>query len=118
MPELKIKNSLVDDRYEILERQGQGSYAEIFLARDRRQGDQFVIVKALNTSLQGTLESELEETLIENFLNEEAALRTVSHPNIIRLLGEGTAIDLNGKPFRYITLEYMPGGDLLKRSKE
>src|SRR5438876_6360935 len=112
MPELKITNSLVNDRYEILERQGQGSYSEIFLALDREQGGQLVVIKALNLSLQGTLEAELEKTLIDNFQNEAAALDSVSHLHIIRRLGGGAAIDLNGLPFQHIVLEYMPCGDL------
>jgi len=35
MPELKLENSLVDDRYEVVERLSRGSFAEIFVARDR-----------------------------------------------------------------------------------
>src|SRR5689334_15399794 len=118
MAELKILDSLVDNRYEILERLGQGSYSEIFLAKDRELEGDLVIVKALNLSLQGTLEPELEKTLIENFQNEEIALDKVLHPNIISRLGGGTAIDLNGLPFRYIALEYMSGGDLLQKCKK
>src|SRR5258707_11479099 len=33
-------------------------------------------------------------------------------PHIILRLGHGTAADLEGVPFHYIVLEYMPGGDL------
>src|SRR5919201_1842296 len=54
MPELRLENSLVDDRYEVRERLGLGSYAEIFVARDHRAEGEEVVIKALNTSLQGT----------------------------------------------------------------
>ena len=113
MPELRLENSIVDDRYFVERSLGQGSYAEIFLAYDQQRGDAPVIIKALNLSLQGTLDRDLEQTLVENFQNEAIALDKVRHPNIIRRLGHGTAADLQAVPFHYLVLEYMPGGDLL-----
>ena len=134
MQELKLEQSLVDERYQILERLGRGSYAEIFLARDWRVGEPLgggpaatdaeaalaeeVVIKALNPGLQGTPDADLERTLIENFQNEAIALDTVRHPHVILRLGHGTAADLRGTPFHYLVLEYMPGGDLLKRCRE
>lgn len=117
MPQLKLENSLVDDRYEVRERLSLGSYAEIFVARDRQANAQEVVIKALNTNLQGTPESDLEKTLIENFQNEAVALDAVRHPHVILRLGHGTAADLNGVPFHYLVLEYLPGGDLLRLCK-
>lgn len=114
MPELKLEHSLVDNRYEVLERLSRGSFAEIFVARDREAGGMEVVIKALNTSLQGTPDADLERTLIENFQNEAVALDTVRHPHVILRWGHGTAADLRGTPFHYLVLEYMPGGDLLK----
>ncbi len=114
MPELKLENSLVDDRYEVRERLGLGSYAEIFVARDHQSGQREVVIKALNTSLQGTPDADLESTLIENFQNEAIALDTVRHPHVILRLGHGTAADLRNVPFHYLVLEFMPGGDLLQ----
>jgi serine/threonine protein kinase len=117
MPQLKLENSLVDERYEVRERLSLGSYAEIFVARDRRANGQEVVIKALNTQLQGTPDADLEKTLVENFQNEAVALDAVRHPHIILRLGHGTAADLNGVPFHYLVLEYLPGGDLLKLCK-
>jgi serine/threonine protein kinase len=114
MPELKLEHSLVDNRYEVLERLSRGSFAEIFVARDREAGGMEVVIKALNTSLQGTPDADLERTLIENFQNEALALDAVRHPHVILRWGHGTAADLRGTPFHYLVLEYMPGGDLLK----
>lgn len=113
MPELKLENSIVDDRYFVTRLLGRGSYAEVFVAYDQLHGDEPVIIKALNVTLQGTPDAELEQTLIENFQNEAVALDKVRHPNIIRRLGHGTAADLEGTAFHYLVLEYMPGGDLL-----
>ena len=113
MPELKLENSLVDDRYEVAERLSRGSFAEIFVARDREADKMEVVLKALNTSLQGTPDADLERTLIENFQNEAVALDAVRHPHVILRWGHGAAADLRGTPFYYLSLEYMPGGDLL-----
>ncbi|HWP44038.1 MAG TPA: hypothetical protein VNO14_12420, partial [Blastocatellia bacterium] len=63
MPELKLENSIVDDRYLVDRCLGRGSYAEVFLAYDRARGEEPVIIKALNTSLQGTPDADLEQTL-------------------------------------------------------
>jgi len=113
MPELKLENSLVDNRYEVRERLSRGSYAEIFVAYDRELARD-VVIKALNTSLQGTPDVDLERTLVENFQNEAVALDTVRHPHVILRWSHGTAADLSGVPFHYLVLEYMPGGDLLR----
>ena len=112
MPELRLENSVVDEHYLVERCLGRGSYAEIFLACDQRYDDRIVIIKALNTSLQGTPDPDLEQTLVENFQNEAIALDRVRHPHIIQRLGHGTAADLEGVPFHYLVLEYMPGGDL------
>src|SRR5260370_27121528 len=113
MSELRLENSIVDDRYRVERCLSRGSYAEIFLARDLAHVDETVIIKALNTTLQGTPDADLEQTLVENFQNEALALDKVRHPHIIRRLGHGTAADLEGTPFHYLVLENMPGGDLL-----
>ena len=112
MPELRLENSVVDDRYLVERCLGRGSYAEIFIAYDQADAGRPVIIKSLNTTLQGTPDPELEQTLVENFQNEAVALDRVRHPHIILRLGHGTAADLQGVPFHYLVIEYMPGGDL------
>ncbi len=115
MSELKLLQCRLDGRYDIEECLGRGSYAEIYVARDRAATDEKfrrVVIKALNVLLQGYQDPELEHTLIQNFQNEAIALDRVRHPNIISRLGHGTALDLNGTAFHYIVLEYLDGGDL------
>ena len=110
MSELKLQQCRLDGRYDILECLGRGSYAEIYIARDTAAADgepQMVVIKALNVLLQGMLDAELEQTLIENFQNEAIALDRVRHTNIISRLGHGTAIDLSGTTFHYLVVEYL-----------
>ena len=120
MAELKLQQSRLDGRYDVLECLGRGSYAEIYIAKDNAAIDTApttVVIKALNIFLQGTPDTELERTLVSNFQNEAVALDRVRHPNIISRLGHGTAIDLAGTTFHYIVLEYLPGGDMAALSR-
>ena len=115
MSELKLQQSRLDGRYDILECLGRGSYAEIYVANDNAATDgapRTIVIKALNIFLQDEPDVELERTLVANFQNEAVALDRVRHPNVINRLGHGTAIDLVGTTFHYIVLEYLPGGDL------
>ena len=115
MSELKLQQSRLDGRYDIVDCLGRGSYAEIYVANDNAAVDgapRTVVIKALNLYLQDEPDAELERTLVANFQNEAVALDRVRHPNVINRLGHGTAIDLDGTTFHYIVLEYLPGGDL------
>ena len=120
MSELKLQNSRLDGRYDIVECLGRGSYAEIYVANDNAAADdapRTIVIKALNLYLQDAPDAELEQTLVANFQNEAVALDRVRHPNVINRLGHGTAIDLSGTTFHYIVLEYLPGGDLFALTK-
>src|SRR5215510_14456066 len=120
MAELKLQNSRLDGRYDIIERLGGGSYAEIYVANDNAAAEdapRTIVIKALNLYLQDEPDVELERTLVSNFQNEAVALDRVRHPNVINRLGHGTAIDLAGTTFHYIVLEYLPGGDLFALTK-
>jgi serine/threonine protein kinase len=115
MSELKLQQCRLDGRYDVLDCLGRGSYSEVYVARDvaaEMGRPRTVVIKALNTRLQGSPDAELERTLIENFRNEAVALDRVRHPNVIARLGHGTAIDLQGRTFHYLVLEYLPGGDM------
>lgn len=115
MSELKLQQSRLDGRYDIVDCLGRGSYAEIYVANDNAALDgapRTVVIKALNLYLQDEPDTELERTLVANFQNEAVALDRVRHPNVINRLGHGTAIDLAGTTFHYIVLEYLPGGDM------
>src|SRR6476660_6546051 len=120
MSELKLQQSRLDGRYDIIECLGRGSYAEIYVANDNAAPEgspHTIVIKALNLYLQDAPDAELERTLVTNFQNEAVALDCVRHPNVINRLGHGTAIDLAGTTFHYIVLEYLSGGDMAALSR-
>ncbi|GIU82721.1 MAG: hypothetical protein D6687_05645 [Acidobacteria bacterium] len=118
---LHLENCRLSNRYDIHKLLGEGSYAEIYLARDTLAAPDspfaWVVIKALNVYLQGEPEPDLERTLIENLKNEAIALDLLRHPNIVSRLGHGTAKNIEGRIFHYLILEYLPGGDLSKLCK-
>ena len=109
MKDLQLKNCRLNDRYNIRDLLGRGSYAEIYVAEDIHASPQTphqtVVIKALNVFLQNDLDHDLERTLVENFQNEAIALDRVRHPNILSRLGHGTARDLHDTVFHYLVLE-------------
>ena len=57
MSELKLQQSRLDGRYDILECLGRGSYAEIYVANDNAAAEgapRTIVIKALNLYLQDT----------------------------------------------------------------
>jgi serine/threonine protein kinase len=100
MSELKLLQCRLDARYDIEECLGRGSYAEIYVARDRAATGREVSARS-NQSAQRACSRVIRSLnsstpLIQNFQNEAIALDRVRHPNIISRLGHGTALDLNG----------------------
>ena len=120
MFELNLRQAVLKDRYEIKGRISSGSYAEVFLARDRgcdsERGND-VVIKALNSHLQGTPYPELEQLLGEKFRDEAAILDRVRHANIVSILDQGDSEDAAGREFSFIALEYMAGGDLMEHKR-
>ncbi|KAK4268958.1 hypothetical protein QN277_022179 [Acacia crassicarpa] len=78
---------------------GSGSFAVVWLARHRHSGLE-VAVKEID-------KKQLSPKVSENLLKEIHILRTINHPNIIRLF---EAIQTNDRI--YLILEYCNGGDL------
>lgn len=111
MAYLKLENTLIDGRYEVRQWLAKGSYAEIFVAHDRHDGQQ-VIIKALNLRLSSEMDAELERTLVDNFQEEARILDVVRHPCVVRRLGHGEALDLAGVTFPYLVMEFLGGGNL------
>jgi serine/threonine protein kinase len=112
---LNLRGLILNGRFSILQRVARGSYAEIYLAHNlspRPDEPETVIVKALNFSLQGEPDPDLERTLIENIELEAQTMKRFKHDHIVRLFACGAALDQDGREFYYLVLEYMPGGSL------
>ena len=66
MKDLQLKNCRLNDRYNIRDLLGRGSYAEIYIAEDVHASPhtphQTVVIKALNVFLQNDLDHDLERT--------------------------------------------------------
>lgn len=116
MFELKLQRAVLSDRYEIKGRISSGSYAEVFIASDRDSGNS-VVIKALNTHLQGSPPPDLEQMLTDKFQSEAMILDRLRHPNIVSILDRGDSKDRLAREFSFIALEFMAGGDLMEHNR-
>lgn len=55
--------------------------------------------------------------LSEKFQTEAAILDKIRHANIVSILDKGESEDRSGREFRFITLEFMAGGDLMEHKR-
>ena len=94
------EGTLLNNRYQLLERLGTGGMAEVFRARDVML-DRYVAIKVLRKDYTEN------QAFQERFRQEARAAANLSHPNIVTVhdfgLGEGQL---------YIVMENVPGTDL------
>lgn len=91
---------LLNDRYKLTERLGEGGMAEVYRGQDLRLGRD-VAVKMLRPQYTG------DQTFLQRFLGEARSLAGFSHPNIVNVYDVGK----DGRRY-YIVMEYVPGNDL------
>lgn len=94
------EGTLLNNRYQLLERLGSGGMAEVFRARDSML-DRYVAIKVLRVDY--TANSGFQE----RFRQEARAAANLSHPNIVTVHDFG--LD-SGQLF--IVMEHIPGTDL------
>jgi serine/threonine protein kinase len=94
------EGSLLNNRYQLLERLGTGGMAEVFRARDVML-DRYVAIKVLRKDYTEN------EAFQERFRQEARAAANLSHPNIVTVHDFGLA---EGQ--LYIVMEHIPGTDL------
>lgn len=89
--------------YRMLRRIGAGASAELFLAMRESDGLELVL-KLLALPLGEPTES------LDRFIREHELLQRISHPNVLRIHGQGVAAR-----YAYIAMEYFPRGDIRRR---
>jgi len=98
--------TLLNDRYQLLERLGSGGMADVFRARDLML-DRYVAIKILRKDYSSSVEFQ------NNFRMEARAAANLSHPNIVTVHDFGFADNL-----LFIVMEYIPGKDLKQLIRE
>jgi serine/threonine-protein kinase len=91
---------VLGNRYELLEKIGEGGMSEVFKARCNKL-NRFVAVKILKKSFCNNAD------IVEKFKEEATAIATLSDNNIVNILDVGTQDDIN-----YIVMEYVKGKTL------
>ena len=96
-------NQLIDNRYQIIEKIGQGGMGSVWKAIDQQLDDEVVIKMPLVNS---------EPALLQRFATEARTMRkhSIGNPNIIDIHGVGT---VDGTP--YYVMRFLPGGSLEDR---
>jgi len=101
--------SLINHRYAIVKKLGEGGSGEVFLVADILRKNQRYAVKVLHDR-QG--DRSVDEKL---FGNEVSSLVGLHHPNLVRLVDFGRVLHADNAILgrRFITMEYVEGTDLL-----
>ncbi len=95
-----VQGKLLNDRYQLLERQGDGGMATVYRARDKML-ERDVAIKLLRDDYSDN------DEFRERFRQEARAAANLSHPNIVTVHDFGYDV---GKLF--IVMEYIPGSDM------
>src|SRR5262245_41078447 len=98
--------TLIANRFELGDFLSQGGMGAVYRGRDVQTGEA-VAIKQLKSDLVDN-----SSELLQRFIREGEALRTLNHPNIVKLLATAEHEDQ-----QYLVLEYVAGGslaDLLK----
>lgn len=93
---------LIAGRFEVAELIRQGGMGEVYRALDQQSGE-WVALKRLKAETQ----DESGRDAIARFVREGELLRTLNHPNIVKIV---TAVEENGS--HYLVMEYVKGGSL------
>src|SRR3712207_1994226 len=96
-----MQQTILGDRYTLLEVLGDGGMARVYLARDNVL-DREVALKVLRDQYG------YDEVLVERFRREARNAASLNHPNIVQVYDQGR--DDDGT--YYIAMEYVPGGTL------
>jgi len=101
-----IEGTVLNDRYQLLERLGTGGMAEVFRARDLML-ERYVAIKILRADYSKS------SGFQARFRQEARAAANLSHPNIVTVHDFGLADDQ-----LYIVMEHVPGKDLKNQLRQ
>jgi predicted ATPase/predicted Ser/Thr protein kinase len=108
-PPSEVKNTMVNGRYLIHEKIGEGGMGVVYRATDRLAEHilafKQVIVPTWHYDVDNDTEGEIEEALRLALAHEFETLASLRHPNIISVLDYG--FDKERRP--YFTMDYMMG---------
>lgn len=97
-----IPDTLLYDRYKILNKLGQGGMGAVYLAYDTRLESQVAVKSNFNPAPES----------VEQFLQEARLLASLKHPNLPRVIDYFVI----GNE-QYLVMDFIPGDDLSKRLK-
>jgi serine/threonine-protein kinase len=98
--------TLLNDRYQLLEKLGSGGMADVFRARDLML-DRYVAIKVLRKDYSSNKDFQT------SFRTEARSAANLSHPNIVTVHDFGFADDL-----LFIVMEFIPGKDMKQLIRE
>jgi len=102
-PDRKDKNQRkLEDRYDQIEKIGEGGMGSIFRAKDRVMG-RTVALKVIRECFAGDTET------MQRFIREAQSASALQHPGIV------TIFDISVADPMYIAMEYIDGGNLRER---
>ena len=98
MPEL-TPDTLIDGRYLVKEKLGEGGMAHVYKAVDRKLGNRQVVIKVLHEKCAAP------EAAAKKFLDEKSALERIKHPGVVSILDFGELENIG----QYLVMDFVDG---------
>ncbi len=94
--------SLIDGRYDVMERIGSGAMSAVYRVLDRSVKNDIIALKLFSPALTS------DPTLLDRFRNEVSITRKLTHTNIVRTYDFGKT----DQAYYYMTMELVSGASL------